>query len=133
MIDNGYAVLFIDCDMTGTNITDSLNSPFWKECTKALKTPEKIRFVAGSIGPTNKTASMSPDVEDPGVRAVSFDDVVDCYVPQIRGLLDGGADIILIETIFDTLNATAALFCRTLRPRPLPQSAGAPSGSRLAR
>ncbi|MCF6366863.1 MAG: methionine synthase [Bacteroidales bacterium] len=74
------------------------------------KNLEKFRFVAGSVGPTNKTASMSPDVENPGMRAVNFDDVVDCYIPQIRGLLDGGADIILIETIFDTLNAKAALF-----------------------
>ncbi len=74
------------------------------------KTPEKHRFVAGSIGPTNKTASMSPDVEDPSMRSVSFDDVVNCYIPQIKGLLDGGVDIILIETIFDTLNAKAALY-----------------------
>ncbi len=74
------------------------------------KTPNKFRFVAGSIGPTNKTASMSADVENPGHRAVSFDDVVNCYIPQIKGLLDGGADILMIETIFDTLNAKAALY-----------------------
>ncbi|NPA45134.1 MAG: methionine synthase [Chlorobi bacterium] len=74
------------------------------------KNPNKFRFVAGSVGPTNKTASMSPDVEDPGKRAVTFDDVVASYTPQIKGLLDGGADIILIETIFDTLIAKAALF-----------------------
>ncbi len=74
------------------------------------KNKNKFRFVAGSIGPTNKTASMSPDVEDPGKRAVTFDDVVASYTPQIKGLLDGGADIILIETVFDTLIAKAALF-----------------------
>lgn len=73
-------------------------------------TPDKPRFVAGAIGPTNKTASLSPDVNDPGYRAISFDELVDAYAFQTRGLLDGGADIILIETVFDTLNAKAALF-----------------------
>ncbi|HOT15344.1 MAG TPA: methionine synthase [Bacteroidales bacterium] len=73
-------------------------------------TPDKLRFVAGSIGPTNKTASMSPDVNDPGYRAVSFDDLVVVYTEQVKGLLDGGVDILLVETIFDTLNAKAALF-----------------------
>lgn len=72
--------------------------------------PEKFRFVAGAVGPTNKTASMSPDVENPAFRAVNFDDVVNAYKLQISGLLDGGSDIILIETIFDTLNAKAALY-----------------------
>ena len=73
-------------------------------------TPEKPRFVAGSIGPTNRTASMSPDVNDPGYRAVTFDDLVVAYSEQINALIDGGVDILLIETIFDTLNAKAALF-----------------------
>ena len=73
-------------------------------------TPEKPRFVAGSIGPTNRTASMSPDVNDPGYRAVTFDDLVKAYSEQINALIDGGVDILLIETIFDTLNAKAALF-----------------------
>lgn len=73
-------------------------------------TPEKPRFVAGSMGPTNKTASMSPDVNDPGYRAVSFDDLAEAYTEQVRGLLDGGIDIFLIETVFDTLNAKAALY-----------------------
>jgi len=72
--------------------------------------PEKPRYVAGSMGPTNKTASMSPDVNDPGFRAVSFDDLVKAYGEQVNGLLDGGADILMVETIFDTLNAKAALF-----------------------
>lgn len=74
------------------------------------KTPDKPRFVAGSIGPTNKTASMSPDVNDPGYRAVTFDELVEAYRQQAEALLDGGADILLVETIFDTLNAKAALF-----------------------
>lgn len=73
-------------------------------------TPEKPRFVAGSIGPTNKTASISPEVNDPGYRAVSFDDLVRVYSEQIVGLLDGGVDILLVETVFDTLNAKAAVF-----------------------
>jgi len=72
--------------------------------------PEKPRFVAGSIGPTNRTASMSPDVNDPGFRAVSFDDLRISYKEQIEALIDGGIDILLVETVFDTLNAKAALF-----------------------
>lgn len=74
------------------------------------KTPNKPRFVAGSMGPTNKTASMSPDVNDPGYRTVTFDELVVAYRQQAEALLDGGADILLVETIFDTLNAKAALF-----------------------
>ena len=72
--------------------------------------PDKQCFVAGSLGPTNKTASMSPDVNDPGYRAVSFDDLVVAYNEQIEGLLDGGVDLLILETIFDTLNAKAALY-----------------------
>ena len=74
------------------------------------KNPDKPRFVAGSIGPTNRTASMSPDVNDPGFRAVTFDELRIAYKQQTEALLDGGADILLVETIFDTLNAKAALF-----------------------
>ena len=72
------------------------------------KTPEKPRFVAGAIGPTNRTASISPDVNNPGFRNVSFDELVEAYSVQTRGLIEGGADTILIETVFDTLNAKAA-------------------------
>jgi len=72
--------------------------------------PEKPRFVAGAIGPTNRTASMSPDVNDPGFRAVSFDDLRITYKQQVEALIDGGVDILLVETVFDTLNAKAALF-----------------------
>ena len=72
--------------------------------------PNKPRFVAGSIGPTNKTASMSPDVNDPGYRAVTFDELKIAYKQQVEALIEGGADLLLVETIFDTLNAKAALF-----------------------
>jgi len=71
---------------------------------------DKPRFVAGSIGPTNRTASISPDVNNPGYRAVSFDDLKTAYREQIEALMDGGVDVLLIETVFDTLNAKAALF-----------------------
>ena len=74
------------------------------------KEPHKPRFVAGSIGPTNRTASMSPDVNDPGYRAVTFEELRIAYKQQAEALLDGGSDILLVETVFDTLNAKAALF-----------------------
>lgn len=74
------------------------------------RNPSKPRFVAGSIGPTNRTASMSPDVERPGYRAVTFDHLAKAYAEQVEALIDGGVDILLVETIFDTLNAKAALF-----------------------
>lgn len=81
-----------------------------RRAADALSTPDKPRFVAGALGPTNRTASMSPDVNNPGFRAVDFDTLVASYYEQVRGLLEGGADIILIETVFDTLNCKAALF-----------------------
>ncbi|MBP6413978.1 MAG: homocysteine S-methyltransferase family protein [Bacteroidia bacterium] len=74
------------------------------------KNPNKPRFVAGSIGPTNRTASMSPDVNDPGYRAVTFDELRIAYKQQVEALIEGGVDLLLVETIFDTLNAKAALF-----------------------
>jgi 5-methyltetrahydrofolate--homocysteine methyltransferase len=74
------------------------------------RTPGQPRFVAGVLGPTNKTASISPDVNDPGFRAVSFDELVSAYSEAIAGLLEGGVDLLMVETIFDTLNAKAALF-----------------------
>jgi 5-methyltetrahydrofolate--homocysteine methyltransferase len=76
----------------------------------SLKTPNKPRFVAGILGPTSKTASMSAKVEDPGSREVTFDELKEAYLEQIRGLVDGGVDLLMIETIFDTLNAKAAVF-----------------------
>lgn len=81
-----------------------------KKATAAYSTPERPRFVAGSIGPTNRLASMSPDVNDPGYRAVTFDDLKAAYKEQVRGLIDGGSDLILFETITDTLNTKAGIF-----------------------
>ena len=74
------------------------------------KTPDKPRFVAGALGPTNRTASISPDVNDASKRNVSFDELVLAYTEQLEGLIEGGIDLVLVETIFDTLNAKAALF-----------------------
>jgi len=81
-----------------------------KEAALELSTPDKPRFVAGAIGPTNRTCSISPDVNRPGYRAVSFDDMVKAYKQQVEALIDGGVDILLVETVFDTLNAKAGLF-----------------------
>ena len=83
-----------------------------RECCDAwtTRTPAKPRFVAGAMGPTNRTASISPDVNDPGARNVSYDELVATYDEAVTGLAEGGADLILVETIFDTLNAKAALF-----------------------
>ena len=81
-----------------------------KKAVLEYDSKEKPRFIAGSIGPTNKTASMSPDVNNPGFREVDFDDLVDSYFEQISALVEGGVDILFVETVFDTLNAKAALF-----------------------
>jgi 5-methyltetrahydrofolate--homocysteine methyltransferase len=81
-----------------------------REAADAVTTPEWPRYVAGSLGPTSKTASISPDVNDPGARNVTFDELVGAYLEEARGLVDGGADLLLVETIFDTLNAKAAIF-----------------------
>ncbi|MBH8570805.1 methionine synthase [Microvirga sp. STS02] len=81
-----------------------------REAADEYATPERPRFVAGAVGPTNRTASLSPDVNRPGFRAVTFDELATAYLEQVRGLVDGGVDTLLIETIFDTLNAKAALY-----------------------
>ena len=83
-----------------------------RECADAwtAKTPDKPRFVAGALGPTNRTATISPDVNDPGFRNVSYDELVAAYTEAIDGLVEGGADLLLVETVFDTLNAKAALY-----------------------
>ncbi len=86
--------------------------------------PDKPRFVAGAIGPLNKTLSLSPDVNNPGFRAVTFDEVAIAYTEQIRGLIDGGVDILLIETIFDTLNAKAAIYAIMNYSAPPPPEGG---------
>lgn len=102
-------------DYNQSDLTYELNvasAKLAREATESFtsQNPEKKRFVAGAIGPTNKTLSMSPDVNDPGFRAVSFQEVADSYYSQIHGLVEGGVDILLVETVFDTLNAKAALY-----------------------
>ena len=81
-----------------------------KKAAKKYSSKEKPRFVAGSIGPTNRTASISPDVENPAYRAITFDQLKETYKEQIIGLVEGGVDLLLVETVFDTLNCKAALF-----------------------
>jgi 5-methyltetrahydrofolate--homocysteine methyltransferase len=81
-----------------------------REAADGFATPERPRFVAGALGPTNRTASLSPDVNNPGYRNVTFDELAESYAEAARGLVDGGADLLLVETIFDTLNAKAAIF-----------------------
>lgn len=93
-----------DMNVASAKIARSICDKFTKE------TPDKHRFVAGSIGPTNKTASMSPNVADPAFRDTTFDDLAAAYIEQIKGLIDGGVDLLLIETVFDTLNCKAAIF-----------------------
>lgn len=102
-------------DYKMTELVDEINIEAAKIARKAAdeytaKDPSKPRFVAGAVGPTNRTASLSPDVNNPGYRAVTFQDLVDAYSQQMKALIKGGVDLILIETIFDTLNAKAALF-----------------------
>jgi 5-methyltetrahydrofolate--homocysteine methyltransferase len=101
--DYGMAQLAYELNLEGARLAR-------EAATLAEQQDRRRRFVAGAIGPTNRTASMSPDVNRPGFRAVTFDELKDAYAEQIRGLIDGGADILLVETIFDTLNAKAALF-----------------------
>jgi len=110
---NANAISMLDYDMP--DLVYEMNLKSAQIAKKAAEkftrlTPVKPRFVAGSIGPTNKTASMSPDVNHPEYREVSYDNLVEAYAEQVRGLLDGGVDVLLVETIFDTLNAKAALF-----------------------
>ena len=81
-----------------------------RQCADAASTPDKPRFVAGSVGPTNKTCSLSPDVNDPAMRAITYDELVEAYDEQMQALIEGGVDALLIETIFDTLNAKAAIY-----------------------
>jgi len=102
--DYGMEELAYELNKTSAEIARRAADKFTKE------NPDKPRFVAGSVGPTNRTTSISPDVNDPGARNITFDQLVEAYSEQIGGLIDGGADLILVETVFDTLNAKAALF-----------------------
>nr|WP_314481646.1 methionine synthase [uncultured Pseudomonas sp.] len=102
--DYGMEALVYELNVQGARIARQVAD------AKTLETPDKPRFVAGVLGPTSRTCSISPDVNDPGYRNVTFDELVENYIEATRGLIEGGADLILIETIFDTLNAKAAIF-----------------------
>ena len=102
--DYGLEKYAYDINYHGAKIAREVADEF------TLKNPNKPRYVAGSMGPTNRTASISPDVNDPGFRNISYDELVDAYSEQAKGLIEGGADVLLVETVFDTLNAKAALF-----------------------
>lgn len=104
MADYKMESLVYELNLASAKIARKAADQFTKQA------PDKPRYVAGAVGPTTKTTSLSPDVNDPGYRAVSFDELVTAYTEQLRGLVDGGVDLILIETIFDTLNAKAAIF-----------------------
>ena len=117
------AIAMADYEMQ--SLAYELNVAAAKCAKEAIKQVGKQAWVAGAIGPLNKTLSLSPDVNNPGFRAVTFDEVVNAYYEQVRGLVDGGADLLLIETIFDTLNAKAAIFAikkyfRDTKKAPLP-------------
>ena len=102
------SIAMADYDMS--SLAYELNVAAAKCARKAIEESGKQAWIAGAIGPLNKTLSLSPDVNNPGFRAVTFDEVVDAYYTQVKGLVDGGVDLLLIETIFDTLNAKAAIF-----------------------
>ncbi|MDC7994383.1 homocysteine S-methyltransferase family protein [Altibacter sp. HG106] len=104
MADYGMEDLVYELNYESAKIAKEVAREFTR------KTPEKPRFVAGAMGPTNKTASLSPDVNNPGFRAISFEELRVAYKQQAAALLDGGVDVLLVETVFDTLNAKAALF-----------------------
>ncbi len=102
MADYGMEELAYELNVAGARLA--------REAADAYETPERPRYVAGVLGPTNRTASISPEVENPGARNITFTELVAAYTEATRGLLDGGADLLLVETVFDTLNAKAALF-----------------------
>jgi 5-methyltetrahydrofolate--homocysteine methyltransferase len=107
MADYDMQSLVYELNVESAKTAKGAVQEFYKEFPEQANVP---KFVAGAIGPTNRTLSLSPDVNDPGYRAITFDELVEAYTEQVRGLIDGGADLLLIETIFDTLNAKAALF-----------------------
>ena len=104
MADYGMESLSRELNVEGARLAKKVAEEFTR------KNPDKPRFVAGSIGPTNRSLGMSPDVNDPGFRAITWDQLVTAYREQVEGLLEGGADLLLVETVFDTLNCKAALF-----------------------
>lgn len=104
LADYGMESLAYEIGKAGAQIARSAADEFM------LKNPGRVCFVAGSIGPTNKTASISPDVQNPAYRAITYDELVAAYYEEAKGLVEGGVDILLVETVFDTLNAKAALF-----------------------
>ncbi|MCF8449283.1 MAG: homocysteine S-methyltransferase family protein, partial [Taibaiella sp.] len=106
MADYDMQALAFEINVTAARLAKEAIAEYGKE----TGTDVSDRFVAGAIGPMNKTLSLSPDVNNPGYRAVTFDEVADAYYEQIKGLVEGGVDILLIETIFDTLNAKAAIY-----------------------
>jgi 5-methyltetrahydrofolate--homocysteine methyltransferase len=104
MADYKMEALVYELNLAGARLARSAADEFMK------RNPQQPRFVAGAVGPTNRTASLSPDVNRPDFRAITFDGLVDAFYEQARGLLDGGVDFLLAETLIDTLNAKAALF-----------------------
>lgn len=104
MADYGMEDLAYELNFESAKLAKEIANKFTEQ------EPHKPRFVAGSLGPTNKTASLSPDVNDPGFRAITFDELMQAYKLQTEALIDGGVDILLVETIFDTLNAKAAFY-----------------------
>src|SRR5487761_2641590 len=102
--DYGLEAIVYELNVAGAKLARDVCDEF------TARNPAKPRFVAGVLGPTSRTASISPDVNDPGYRNVDFDQLVEAYVEAARGLMDGGADLLLVETVFDTLTAKAALF-----------------------
>jgi len=107
MADYDMQSLAYELNYESAKIAKEAIQEFYKEFPEFASVP---KFVAGALGPTNRTLSLSPNVNDPGFRAITFDELVTAYTEQVKGLIDGGADLLLVETIFDTLNAKAALF-----------------------
>lgn len=116
------STVIAQADYNMQSLAYELNVAAAKCAKQAIKEFGKTAWVAGAIGPLNKTLSLSPDVNNPGYRAVTFDEVVEAYFEQVKGLIDGGVDLLLIETIFDTLNAKAAIFAikKYYRENPAP-------------
>jgi 5-methyltetrahydrofolate--homocysteine methyltransferase len=106
MADYGMESLSYEINVVAARVAKEAIQEYLQEHPEA----SKDRFVAGSLGPMNKTLSLSPDVNNPGYRALTFDEAVEAYYEQVKGLVDGGSDLLLVETIFDTLNAKAAIF-----------------------